>query len=125
MLLHAALFCYSSYFFSILDIDNKILRFLTEAGDDGLSVQKISRHVFNECNTFFENILFEDVHRYVQSFLLRNSKNPDSMIEKTGERGYYRLNPDNKESRQLILLFRDDTPEETSKPQEDLSLSLF
>ena len=118
-------FVINRIFFSILDFDNKILQFLTEAGEDGLSVQKISRHVFNECNTFFETILFEDVHRYVQSFLLRNSKNPDSMIEKTGERGNYRLNPDNQESRQLMLLFRDDPPEETSKPQEDLSLSLF
>ena len=118
-------FVINRIFFSILDFDNKILQFLTEAGEDGLSVQKISRHVFNECNTFFETILFEDVHRYVQSFLLRNSKNPDSMIEKTGERGNYRLNSDNQESRQLMLLFRDDPPEETSKPQEDLSLSLF
>ena len=118
-------FVINRIFLSILDFDNKILQFLTEAGEDGLSVQKISRHVFNECNTFFETILFEDVHRYVQSFLLRNSKNPDSMIEKTGERGFYRLNPDNQESRQLMLLFHDDTPEETSKPNEDLSLSLF
>lgn len=108
-----------------MDYDRNILKFLTEAGEQGLSVQKLTRHVFNACNTFFEPISFEDVHRYVQSFLLRNSKNPGSLIENTGTRGYYRLTPDNQESRQLMLLFRDDVPEETPKPKEDQSLSLF
>ena len=125
MLLHAALFCYLSHFFFILDYDRKILQFLTEASENGLSVQKLSRHVFNDCNTFFETICFEDVHRYVQSYLLRNSKNPDSIIEKTDTRGNYRLNPNNQESRQLMLLFLEVNEEEESKPSEDLSLSLF
>lgn len=108
-----------------MDYDRNILKFLTEAGEQGLSVQKLTRHVFNACNTFFEPISFEDVHRYVQSFLLRNSKNPDSIIERTDTRGNYRLNPDNQESRQLMLLFLDDVPEEAPKQQEDQSLSLF
>ena len=108
-----------------MDYDSKILKFLTEAGEQGLSVQKLARHVFNASNTFFEPISFEEVHRYVQSFLLRNSKNPDSIIENTGTRGYYRLNPDNQESRQLMLLFLDDVPEESPKQEEDQSLSLF
>ena len=109
----------------ILDYEKEILKFLTEAGEQGLSVQKIARHVFNSCNTFFEPVSFEEVHRYVQSFLLRNSKNSDSIIEKTGMRGNYRLNPDNQESRQLMLLFRDDVPEDNPKEPEDQSLSLF
>jgi len=108
-----------------LDYDRKILQFLTEAGEAGLSVQKLTRHVFNACNTFFETVSLEEVRRYVQSYLLRNSKNPDSIIQKTGTRGYYRLNPNNQESRQLMLLFQDDEPEDDPKPQEDLSLSLF
>lgn len=106
--------------------DEKILRFLTEAGEQGLSVQKLARHVFNDSNTFFETIDFEDVHRYVQNFLLKNSKTYDSLVENVGRRGVYRLNPRSAESQQLRLKFLDeDTEEEKPKPDVDLSLSLF
>ena len=109
-----------------MSYDEKILRFLTEAGEQGLSVQKLARHVFNDSNTFFETIDFEDVHRYVQNFLLKNSRNTDSLIENVGKRGIYRLNPRSAESQQLKLMFSDEEKEE-EKPTNnvDLSLSLF
>lgn len=109
-----------------MNYDEKILRFLAEAGNNGLSVMKISRHVFNDSNSFFETIDFEEVHRYVQNFLLKNSRNTDSLIENVGKRGIYRLNPRSAESQQLKLKFSDDEKEE-EKPTNnvDLSLSLF
>ena len=108
-----------------MNYDKEIWRVLTEAGMKGISVQKISRHVFNASNTFFETISFEEVHAYVQQYLLKNSKNPDSIIESAGVRGTYRMNPSSKESQQLMLLFREDEQEEPETKQEDQSLSLF
>ncbi len=108
-----------------LNYDKEIWRVLTEAGMKGISVQKIARHVFNASNTFFETISFEEVHAYVQQYLLKNSKNPDSIIESAGVRGTYRMNPSSKESQQLMLLFREDEQEEPETKQEDQSLSLF
>ena len=108
-----------------MNYDKEIWRVLTEAGMNGLSVQKISRHVFNASNNFFETVTFEEVHTYVQQYLLKNSKNPDSIIESTGVRGIYRMNPASQESQQLMLLFRDEEPEEPATPHEDKSLSLF
>ena len=107
--------------------DDKILRVLTEAGSDGLSVLKLSRHVFNASNTLFETVDFEEVHRYVQSFLLKNSRSSDSLVENVGRRGVYRLNPRSAESQQLMLQFSDEEPneEEPPKPSVNLSLSLF
>ncbi len=105
--------------------EKEILRILSVAGSTGLSVKKIARHVFNASNTFFETISFEEVHVYVQQYLLKNSKNPDSIIESAGVRGTYRMNPSSKESQQLMLLFREDEQEEPETKQEDQSLSLF
>ena len=36
-----------------------------EAGNEGLSVKKVARHVHNACNTFFATVSFEDIHNYV------------------------------------------------------------
>ncbi len=97
---------------------------LKEAGDRGLSVQKIARHVFNASNSFFETIEFEEIRRYVQNYLLKNSKSSDSLFEKVGPKGIYRINPNSAEMQQLMLLFTDET-DEAEKPSIDLSLSLF
>lgn len=87
---------------------------------------KIARHVFNDSNSFFETIDFEEVHRYVQNFLLKNSKTSDSLVENVGKRGVYRMNPKSAESQQLMLMFKDEEPEEEKpKTDVDLSLSLF
>ena len=110
--------------FESLDYDNKIILVLKEAGDRGLSVQKIARHVFNASNSFFETIEFEEIRRYVQNYLLKNSKSSDSLFEKVGPKGVYRINPNSAEMQQLMLLFTDET-DEAEKPSIDLSLSLF
>lgn len=101
---------------------------LTEAGECGVSVQAIAKHVYNMNCTFFVQPDFEEIRTYVQQYLLRNSKSQQSLIESTGRRGYYRLNTEGSaDARQLLLQFRDEKEEELEeeKPQQDLSLDLF
>ena len=104
--------------------DREILRILAEAGNEGLSVQKISRHVFNACNSFFNPLCQNEVHKYVQSFLLKNSKSVVSLVEKRSK-GVYRLNEHCNLSQQLYIQFRDDVETPKDKPVEDQSLNLF
>jgi hypothetical protein len=111
-----------------LTYDQQILQVLTEAGECGVSVQAIAKHVYNMNCTFFVQPDFEEIRTYVQQYLLRNSKSQQSLIESTGRRGYYRLNTDGSaDARQLLLQFRDEKEEEREeeKPQQDLSLDLF
>ena len=108
-----------------MNYERDILRILMEAGSAGLSVAKISRHVFNASNTFFETVDFEEVHRYVSAYLLRNSKTSESVVEKVA-RGVYRLNLKSTETQQLQLEFADHVELNDEKPvTQDLSLSLF
>ncbi|MBO5185443.1 MAG: hypothetical protein J6B91_00075 [Prevotella sp.] len=108
--------------------DNQILKIISEAGNDGVSVQSLAKHVYNMNCGFFSSADFDDIHRYVRAFLLRYSKSPRALIESTGRRGYYRLNTvNNSDARQLTLEFREekaDTKEE-ERPACDLSLDLF
>ena len=100
---------------------------LTEAGEKGLNVQAISKHVFNMNRTFFVTPDFDEIRTYVQQYLLRNSKSRQSLIESTGQRGYYRLNTSGSDDAlQMLLQFREEhAVKEEEKPQQDLSLSLF
>lgn len=108
--------------------DQQILQVLTDAGECGVSVQAIAKHVYNMNCTFFVQPDFEEIRTYVQQYLLRNSKSQQSLIESTGRRGYYRLNTEGSaDARQLLFQFRDEKEEDTEdeKPQQDLSLDLF
>ena len=97
-----------------------------EAGNEGLSVKKVARHVHNACNTFFATVSLEDVYNYVSFYLKSNSKSQGSIIERAGTRGGYRINLDSKDSRQLMLQFQeDDETEPTAKVVTDQSLELF
>ena len=108
--------------------EQQILQILSEVGERGISVQTLAKHVYNQNCTFFFQPDLQDIHRQVQQYLLRNSKSPQSLIESTGRRGYYRLNTQNSaDARQLMLNFRDDQPEAPAEEpqQQDLSLDLF
>ena len=107
--------------------DKQILNILMEAGDRGIGVQTIAKHVYNMNRTFFVTPDFEEIRSYVQQYLLRNSKSSQSLIESTGRRGYYRLNTTGSaDARQLMLDFREQgEPKEGERPQQDLSLDLF
>ena len=108
-----------------MEYEREILRILIDAGSEGLSVHKISRHVFNACNSFFNPISLDTIHAYVSNYLLTQSKKPASLIEKTQQRGVYRLNMQLPESQQLRLQFLDEAEEEVRPTNEDMSLPLF
>jgi hypothetical protein len=107
--------------------DQQILKILTEAGERGISVQTLAKHVYNMNCTFFYQPDYEEIRTYVQQYLLRNSKSAQSLIESTGRRGYYRLNTTGSaDALQMLLQFREEQEEkEEEKPQQDLSLDLF
>jgi len=109
--------------------EQQILRILTEVGQRGISVALLAKHVYNmNCTLFFQPDL-QEIHQFVQQYLLRNSKLPQSLIESTGRRGYYRLNTQNSaDARQLMLDFRDEVMDEEPEQEmtkEDKSLFLF
>jgi hypothetical protein len=107
--------------------DKQILHILITAGERGISVQTIAKHVYNMNCTFFVQPDLEEIRSYVQQYLLKNSKSNQSLIERTGHRGYYRLNTTGSaDALQMVLQFRDEQQEkEEEKPQMDLSLNLF
>src|SRR5574344_2098877 len=91
-----------------MNYDQEILRVLLEAGDEGISVKKLALHVQNACNSLFNVVNFDDVYAYVRQYLMRNSRNPNSVIERTDSRGIYRINTNVSEGQQLMLQFRKD-----------------
>ena len=108
--------------------DRQILEILTEVGDKGISVQLLSKHVYNKNVSLFFTPNLEEIRTYVQQYLLKNSKSHSSLIESMERRGYYRLNTQNNpDARQLMLKFKDEHPIEEieEKPSKDLSLDLF
>ena len=115
--------------FLMMTYDKQILQILTDVGEQGVGVQQLAKHIYNLNCTLFSQPDLQEIHNYVQQYLLRNSKSPQSLIESTGRRGYYRLNTrNNADARQLMLEFRelsDDASKDIEKPLPDLSLSLF
>ena len=108
--------------------DRQILQILTEVGEKGISVQLLAKHVYNLNSSLFFTPDLNEIHVYVQQYLLKNSKSPLSLIEATGKRGFYRLNTQNNaDARQLMIEFKDSKqPEEKEeKLMIDLSLDLF
>jgi hypothetical protein len=110
--------------------EQQILHILSEVGERGINVSILAKHVYNLNCTLFSQPDLQEVKQFVQQYLLKNSKSPQSLIESTGRRGYYRLNTrNNADARQLMLEFRDESvevePENEEKPCQDLSLSLF
>lgn len=110
-----------------MNYGNEILFILSEAGERGLSVKKIARHVFNNRNSLFDEIAYDDVRRQVACYLSRNSRTAGSIVERTDVRGVYRLNPAHV-SRQLQFDFKDEGFNDggaAAREDEDKSLPLF
>lgn len=63
-----------------------------EAGENGLTVPKIARHVFNSVNTFFEQVSYEEVLSDVRLYIKNNSRYSYSTIQHASIRGRYKLN---------------------------------
>ena len=109
-----------------MNYDHEILAVLTRAGEKGLKLQYIARHVYNACNSMFTPLDYKDVYAYVSQYLAKSSKAGGSFVRKTSY-GVYCLNLDTTEAQQLMLQFgahsaQDDT---LVKPSSDYSLSLF
>jgi hypothetical protein len=107
--------------------DQQILSILAEAGERGISVQALSKHVYNMNRTFFVSPDYDDIRSYVQQYLLKNSKSAQSLIENTGQRGRYRLNTTgSQDARQMMLDFREEQEHhDKENVTPDLSLDLF
>ena len=108
------------------------MQILSRVDERGISVRSLAKHVFNHNHTFFSTPDYRQVHVSVQQFLQRNSKSPQSLIARTGRRGYYRLNTQgNAYARQLVTALRakpedgGDEEEKEEKPRQDFSLDLF
>ena len=108
--------------------DQQILQILTQVGERGISVSSLAKHVYNQNCTFFHQPDWQEVRQYVQQYLLRNSRQPQGLLERTGRRGYYRLNTRSADARQMMLEFTDNEEEndvkEEKASQEDRSLFL-
>ena len=101
--------------------EKDILLLLIEAGEKGLSVGKISRHIFNTHNS----LDVEEVHQEVQQCLVKMSRRTDSMLGKV-KKGVYCINTENQQVKQLRLKFLNEQNETKEvSPQADLSLNLF
>ena len=109
--------------------DQQILDILTAVGEKGISVQLLAKHVYNNNLSFFFTPNLEEIRAYIQQYLLKNSKQPSSLIEKMERRGYYRLNTQNNpDARQLMIEFKEErqqSEEKEEKSSQDLSLDLF
>lgn len=84
--------------------DKEILKILAEAGQQGLPLHKIAKHVHNSCNTLFEVSDYNHVYNKVRAFLKRNVGSKKSLIE-IKKRGIYRLNLSSSEAEQLKIDF--------------------
>ena len=108
--------------------DRQILRILSDVGEQGISVQLLAKHVYNQNASLFFTPDMNDIRSYVQQYLLKNSKSSASLVESMERRGHYRLNTQNNaDARQLMIEFRQETntEEKEEKPVKDLSLDLF
>ena len=92
-------------------MDKDILKALTEAGDRGLSLQKIVLYAYNSQNSLFQKYEKEEVKGYVIRFLRQNTRYPGSLIQKIS-RGVYRLNPNSDQGCQLLLNFEEEIQEQ-------------
>ena len=110
--------------------DEQIITILAKAGERGMSVKKVSMQLYNINCTLFSTPDFNDIHKYVQQFLFRNSRLSQSLFCNEA-RGIYKLNPNSARAQQLALIFAEDTDNEDDDEEQsrntspDLSLSLF
>lgn len=88
-----------------MNLEREILSILMQAGNRGLRLGKIARHVYNSCNSMFTPLDYKNVYGRVAQYINRNSKKPDSIILKCKEYGVYRINYKSYAMRQLMLNF--------------------
>jgi hypothetical protein len=82
--------------------DTHIHRILAEVGNRGLNVRKITLHVYNSVNTFFDPVEKQDVHDYVLKYLSSHVKGKMPLLQRVSH-GVYRFNPKSPEARQIKM----------------------
>ena len=115
-----------------MSYERQILQILAEVGTRGISARALVKHVYNMNCTLFGTPDMDELKRSVRSYLAGQLRHKYPLVERTGRRGYYRLNTNGSaQARQLLLEFGSepnagDTPaEEKPELQQDQSLSLF
>lgn len=111
------------------DYITDIIEILQKA-PEGLPIRVIVRHVYNKNNTLFSSVSLDDVKHSVTVSLTRCAQRRDSGIQRTEQRGVYRLTP--QRYQELTLDFADyedvDDNEESSHTEgsivEEPSLGL-
>lgn len=84
------------------DYDKHLYRILALAGHKGLQTKKLALHVFNATNSLFESANFDEVYKYVQLFVRRNSSNKKRIIVHAARHGCYRLNMRSPYTREIL-----------------------
>lgn len=108
-----------------MNYEQEIKELLFEAGNDGLSIKKIARHIFNMHNGLFESVPYEKVYKDIQACVAKNNKSTQPFMERTERWGYYRLTKKSKKSQQLMLQFKEEKDKDNGDaPQKDIDLSL-
>ena len=101
--------------------DSQIVGILAKMGDKGMSVQMLAKHLYNMNCSLFEDRDIDAMRRYVQQFVLRNSRSPLSLLERMERRGFYRLNPRRAfVPRQLVFEFNDGQAADEEPVEEDV-----
>lgn len=103
--------------------DDLIIRVLIEAGNDGLSVRKITRHVYNAVNGFFEVADLSTVHQVVRAFLQRHSRGAEAAIGRP-KHGIYCLNRATRAGQALLDSVLNDSTKRVESRTEAVELLL-
>lgn len=88
-----------------MNYEEMITDILCQAGTRGLSPRKIAKHVYNACNSFFEQQDFNKVYARVVYTLRKNSDKPHSLFVHPTH-GRYRINTREYNFRRNQLLFK-------------------
>lgn len=109
--------------------EHEIIKVLIEAGDKGLSLQKIALHVYNACNSFFDSYTHDEVYALVAKYLLNSTAKTPSYVQRVS-RGVYVFNRNTIDGRQLLFDFSyeehiEDLPSDHDGTTQDIFPSLF
>ena len=65
---------------------------MMDVGGNGMSASLLSKHVYNLNTTLFFQPDVDEIRRWVWSYLQRNARSKNALVEHTGRHGFYRLN---------------------------------
>lgn len=111
-----------------MDLEKEIFEILSKVGTNGLSVHKISIHVHNACNSLFETVDYDEVHKQVAKYLLLDSKKKNALVERVGKRGKYKLKKNSEKVRMMMQQYccrKEQSADDKQHEAKDLSLDLF